>query len=77
MARACLNSGIQYAGICRTEEHCQGLANVLNRAAVESIVNEANHLHEPDLATSLKDQFMEIIDEVNAQDQAVSEDERV
>ena len=76
LARACLDSGIQYAGVCRTDEHCHWLANLLNHAAVESIVKPDKHLHDPDLATSLKDQFMEVIDEFNAQDQAISEDER-
>ena len=35
MARACLNQGIQYVGICRTDQHCSWLTNILNKAAVE------------------------------------------
>ena len=76
LARACFDSGIQYAGVCRTDEHALWLVKFLNRAAVASIVKPANHLHEPGLAKGLKDQFMEVIDEVNALDQAISEDER-
>ena len=75
LARACLQSGIQYVGVCRKVEHASWLINVLNRAAVELITRNGTTLYESDLASVLKDHFKELIEELNAQDAAVSEEE--
>jgi hypothetical protein len=75
LARACLQSGIQYIGVCRKVEHASWLINVLNRAAVELITRNGTTLYESDLASVLKDHFKELIEELNAQDAAVSEEE--
>ena len=75
LARACLDLGIQYVGVCRSEPHCSWLINILNRAAVESTVRQGTALYEQDLATCLKDHFAKLIDELHAQDAAVSDDE--
>ena len=75
LARACLQSGIQYVGVCRKVEHASWLINVLNRAAVELIRRNGTALYEQDLAPCLEDHFKELIEELNAQDAAVSEEE--
>ena len=75
LARACLDSGIQYVGVCRSEPHCSWLVNILNRASVESIVRQGAALYEQDLSTCLKEHFKELIDELHAQDAAISDDE--
>jgi len=75
MARACLDEGIEYIGVCRSQGHSSWLVNVLNRASVESTVRQGTALYEQDLATCLQDHFKELIDELHAQDAAVSDDE--
>ena len=75
LARACLQAGIQYIGVFRKAEHASGLINVLNRAAVELIRRNGTALYEQDLAPCLEDHFKELIEELNAQDAAVSEEE--
>ena len=75
MARACLDKGIQYIGVSRTQSHSSWLANILNRASVESTVRQGTALYEQDLATCLKAHFEELIDELHAQDAAVSDEE--
>ena len=74
MARACLNAGIHYVGICRTEQHCSWLTNILNRAAVECISRNGSPLYQQDLASCIKDHFIELIDELHQQDAAVADD---
>ena len=74
MARACLNEGIQYVGICRTDQHCSWLANILNRAAVECISRNGSPLFKQDLASCIHDHFQELIDELHQQDAAVAEE---
>ena len=71
MARACLDLGIQYVGICRTDQHCSWLTNILNTAAVECISRNGSPLYQQDLATCINDHFRELIDELHQQDAAV------
>ena len=75
LARACLEAGIQYVGVCRKPEQASWLINVLNRAAVECTTRNGTALYEQDLASCLKDHFKELIEELHAQDAAISEDE--
>ena len=75
MARACLDEGIEYIDVCRSQPHCSWLVNILNRASVESTTRKGTALYEQDLATCLKDHFKELIDELHAQDAAVGDDE--
>ena len=74
MARACLNEGIQYVGICRTERHCSWLANILDIAAVECISRNGSPLYQQDLATCINDHFREMIDDLHQQDAAVADE---
>ena len=75
MARACLDEGIQYIGVCRSLQHSSWLVNILNRASVESTARQGTALYEQDLPKCLNDHFKELIDELHAQDAANSEDE--
>jgi hypothetical protein len=77
MARACLDEGIQYVGICRSQQHCSWLVNILNRAAVESTVRSGTALYAQDATALINDHFKELIDELHTQDAAVSDDEEV
>ena len=68
MARACLNQGIHYVGICRTEKHCSWLTNILNKAAVECCARNDSPLYQQDLAQCISSHFRELIDELHQQD---------
>ena len=72
MARACLNKGIQYVGICRTEKHCSWLEG--DRATVECISREKSPLFQQDMASCINDHFKELIDELHQQDAAVADE---
>ena len=74
MARACLSKGIQYVGICRTDQHCSWLTNILNKAAVECISRNGSPQYQQDLASCINAHFMELIDELHQQDAAVADD---
>ena len=74
MARACLNQGIQYVGICRTERHCSWLTNILNKAAVECIARNDSPLYQQDLASNISAHFNDIIDGLRKQDAMVVEE---
>ena len=75
LARACLEAGVQYVGICRKPEQASWLINVLNRAAVECTTRNGTALYEQDLASCLTDHFKEIIEELHDQYAAMSEEE--
>ena len=60
-------------GICRSVEHSSWLINVLNRAAVECTSRNGTALYEQDLATCLKDHVKELVEELHAQDAAMSD----
>ena len=64
LARACLNQGIQYVGICRTDKHCQWLTRILNKAALECISRKRSPLYHQDLASSIQAHFKDEIDEL-------------
>ena len=73
LARACLNQGIQYVGICRTDRHCSWLTNILNKAAVKCISRNESPLYQQDLAICISTHFAELIDELHQQDAAVAD----
>ena len=74
MARACLDEGIAYVGICRSDEHCSWLTNILNKAAVECISRSGSPLYQQDLASCIDAHFKEVIQELHQQDAAVADE---
>ena len=46
LARACLDEGIQYIGVRRSNQHMSWLVNVLDRASVESTVRQGTALYD-------------------------------
>ena len=74
MARACLNKGIHYVGICRTDQHCSWLTNILNKAALECISRNGSPLYQQDLASGINTHFAELMEELRQQDAAVADD---
>ena len=74
MARACLNKGIEYVGICRSDQHCSWLTNILNEAAVDCISRSGSPLYQQDLASCIDARFKEVIQELHQQDAAVADE---
>jgi len=74
LARACMNKNVQYVGICRTDEHCSWLTNILNKAAVECISRSGSPLYQQDLASCIDAHFKEVIQELHQQDAAVADE---
>ena len=71
-ARACLELGIEYRGICRNELHQSWLANVADRDACSIITSKGSPLFEDDLAEMVKKHFDEVLEQskgrANAED---------
>ena len=68
-ARACMDSGITYACLARSQHHSTWLQNVLDRAAVISICTSESALYAQDLATCIEEHFKEVVRQVKDQDQ--------
>ena len=75
LARACLNQGIQYVGICRTELLFNWLTKILNKAALECISRSGSPLYQQDLASCIQAHFKGVIEELHQQDAAVDGDD--
>lgn len=74
LATACLQAGTVYFGAVGNEHHLSWLQNVLDRAALVELVTAGTPLYQEDLATSIKEHFSELLDQLNAPD-AESEEE--
>ena len=61
-ARACLEMGIEYRGICRSELHQQWLANVADRDACCIITKQSSPLFEEDMSEMIKKHFQGVLD---------------
>ena len=68
-ARACMDRGITYACLARSQHHSTWLQNVLDRAAVISICTSQSALYTQDLATCIEEHFKEVVRQVKDQDQ--------
>ena len=71
-ARACLELGIEYRGICRTDLHQAWLANVADRDACSLITSKGSSLFEDDLAEMVKKHFEEVLEQ--SQERAKAKD---
>ena len=68
-ARACLELGIEYRGICTNVKHQAWLANVLDRDACYLITKESP-LFEQDLSEMVKKHFQDILEQNEQRDNA-------
>ena len=73
-ARAAMHMGISYTALAMNAQHNSWLQNVLNKAAMQSIVREKCPLHEQDLAAELQKHFQEVLDQLHAQDSCQDEE---
>ena len=67
-ARACMDKGIVYACLAKSQQHSAWLQNVLDRAAVTSICTLESALYTQDLATCIKEHLQDIVDQLAEQD---------
>ena len=57
--------GIPYFGICSNAHHIQWLSNVLDRAALQYIVESGTFLYMEDLATHIQELFADVLESLN------------
>ena len=72
-ARACMELGIEYRGICRNELHQSWLANVSDRDAC-CIVTQQTPLFEQDLSEMIKKHFQDVLEQGEEREQARDHD---
>lgn len=65
LASACLSAGCLYYGIIGNACHLSWLQNVLDRAALCELVKVGTPLYQEDLASSVKEHFTDLLDELN------------
>ena len=62
LATACMQLGIAYLGIVSNATHLSWLTNVLDRAALQYIVESGHVLYQEDLASLVKDMFADLLE---------------
>ena len=67
-ARACLQLGIPWVGLCHNKVHADWLGNVLDRWSLELIVTEGCALHEQDLSTLVRNHFSDVLQQIQERD---------
>jgi hypothetical protein len=76
LATACMQLGIPYLGIVSSTTHMSWLTNVLDRAALQYIVQSGHVLYQDDLATLVKDMFADLLEQDDTNCQLESEEEQ-
>ena len=74
-ARACLARGIPYAGLCWNQVHTHWLNNVVDRWALEEIVEQESPLHNPDLAKLVSAHFSDVLQQIQDRDKSAADEE--
>ena len=74
-ARACLAFGIPWAGLCWNQVHTHWLNNVVDRWALQEIVQKGSALHEQDLAKLVSAHFSDVLQQIADRDQNVGNTE--
>jgi len=75
LASACLSAGCLYFGIIGNEYHLSWLQNVLDRTALCELVKAGTPLYQEDMASSIKEHFADLLDELNRENAADDSDE--
>ncbi len=70
-ARACLELGVAYVGLCRCAEHASWLQNVLDRHALLLMTRQGTPLFEQDMAQCVTEHFQDVQDQLNSADACV------
>ena len=68
-ARACLHLGIPWAGLCWNQVHTHWFNNVVDRWALEEIVQTTSPLHEQDLAKLVTEHFSDVLQQIADRDE--------
>ena len=67
-ARACLALGIPWVGLCWNQVHVHWLNKVIDRWALESIVDKSSPLHEQDLSKLVTTHFSDVLQQIQDRD---------
>ncbi len=67
-ARSCLTLGIPWVGLCWNQVHTNWLNNVVDRWALEEIVQKKSPLHEQDLAKLVSAHFSDVLQQIKDRD---------
>ena len=73
-ARACLTLGIPWVGLCWNQVHANWLNNVVDRWALEEIVEKESPLHEQDLAKLVQSHVSDVLQQIHDKDEMVDEE---
>ena len=68
LPRACLEQGIACTVVCRNQEHCSWIQNVLDRAALVAIATKQTTLYDAEMKDSIERLFQDVIECLHAQD---------
>ena len=63
-----MEMGLPYVALARVQEHCLWLQSVWDRHALRAIGTSGSALHQQDLAQSIEEYFLEVLDQLNEQD---------
>ena len=74
-ARACLALGIPWVGLCWNQVHAHRLNNVVDRWALEEIVQKTSPLHEQDLAKLVSAHFSDVLQQIQDRDMSAADEE--
>ena len=74
LARACMEEGISYAGVCRTPVHASWLMNICDRQALRQLCTKGCALYHQTLSSCIQSHFGELLDRLNDQDAAADTD---
>ena len=67
-SRAFLDTATCCIAVARNADHSSWLQNVLDRYVMLTIVRSGSYLHDADLASSIKELFIDVLDQLNATD---------
>ena len=68
LERTCLDMGIPCTAVCRNSTHANWILNILDRAAIASIVTKGTSLYDAEIKSSVERLFQDMVDRLRAQD---------
>ena len=74
-AKAAMDLGMTWVGVCRSQEHQSWLQNVLDRHALTLITKGGSPLYDKVLAKCIEEHFSDVLANLHAADAAKDSDE--
>ena len=70
LERVCLDAAIPCVSVCKNKTHSDWVSNVLDRAAIASVVTKGSALFRPDIKSQVQQVYHGLIEHLRAQDSA-------